>query len=114
MWALPRRIHENIDTMKVDRLMRGSRYKIATVKAWLHDHDRYDWTAKQQRYRLRGPTARAPELAEELTEFVRIYPPNSGAAAAQDESTLLKYKRIVHIFPFYGRMLNEPITPSKL
>lgn len=87
MWALPRRIRENIDTMKVDRLMRGSRYKIATVKAWLHDHDRYDWTAKQQRYRIRGPTACQPELAEELTEFVRIYSPNSGAAAAQAEST---------------------------
>jgi hypothetical protein len=87
MWALPRRIRENIETMKVERLMRGSRYKIATVKAWLHDHDTYDWTAKQQRYRIRGPTAREPELAEELTEFVRIYPPNSGAAAAQAEST---------------------------
>jgi hypothetical protein len=86
MWALPRRIRENIDTMKVDRLMRGIRYKIATVKAWLHDHDRYDWTAKQQRHRIRGPTARQPELAEELTEFVRIYSPNSGAAAAQAES----------------------------
>jgi hypothetical protein len=87
MWALPRRLRENIDTMKIDRLMRWSRYKIATVKAWLHVHDRHDWTAKKQRYRLRGPTAHAPELAEELTEFVRICPPNSCAAAAQAEST---------------------------
>jgi hypothetical protein len=87
MWALPRRIRESIDTMKVGRLMHGSRYKVATVKAWMHGHDVYDCTAKQQRYRLRGPTARAPELAEELAEFVRIYPPNSGAAAAQAEST---------------------------
>jgi hypothetical protein len=83
MWELPRRIRENIDTMKVDRLMRGSRFKIAIVKAWLHDHDVYAWIAKQQRYRIRGPTARETELAEELTEFVRIYPPNSGAASAK-------------------------------
>jgi hypothetical protein len=27
---------------------------------------------------------------------------------------LLKYKRIALIFPLNGRMLNEPITPSKL
>ena len=27
---------------------------------------------------------------------------------------LLKYKRIVLIFPLNGRVLNEPITPSKL
>lgn len=87
MWALPRRIRENINTMEVGRLLRGSQYKIATVEAWLHDHDQYDWTAKPQRYRIRGPTACEPELAEELTEFVRIYPPNSGAAAAQAEST---------------------------
>jgi hypothetical protein len=38
-------------------------------------------------YRPRGPTSRESELAEELTEFVRIYPPNSGAAAAQADST---------------------------
>jgi hypothetical protein len=87
MWVLPRRIRENIDTMGVDRLMPGSRYKVATVKAWLHHHYIYDWTAKKQRYRLRCPTTRAPELAEELTEFISIYPPNGGAAAAQDEST---------------------------
>jgi hypothetical protein len=52
MWVLPRRFCENVDTMGVYRLMRGIRYKVATVKAWLHDHDVYDLTAKQQRYRL--------------------------------------------------------------
>jgi hypothetical protein len=38
-------------------------------------------------HRLRGPTAREPELAKELTESVRIHPPSSGGAAAQAEST---------------------------
>jgi hypothetical protein len=81
-----RRIRENIDRMKVDRLMRGSRYKIA-AKVWLHDHGIYEYTAKQQSYPLRSPTARGPALAEELTEVIRNYPPKSGATAAQAEST---------------------------
>ena len=34
-WARPLRLRENIATMKVDRLMCGSRYNIATGNAWL-------------------------------------------------------------------------------
>jgi hypothetical protein len=33
---------------------------------------------------------------------------------AQTRVSVLKYKRIVLIFPLNGRVLNEPFTPSKL
>jgi hypothetical protein len=85
MWYLPPRVQANIAEMGIENLMRASSYLLGEVRSWIRAHDAHDWTAALQKYRIRGPTDTAPEVVENIPEFVRVFKPDSGLSRDKTE-----------------------------
>lgn len=73
MWALSPRLRANLHELGIANLLKGSKYTMSDVQAWLLDHDNHPWASGTQLY-AGGGRGQGSSQGARLVEFVRVYP----------------------------------------
>jgi hypothetical protein len=92
MWRLPGQARAGINTMGLEKLLRGSPYGVDQLRRWLYDHDLHLWGAKYMSRMLRGPSRMEEALFENAEEFVRFYTPSTEPLPKGAHLTLPGYR----------------------